>query len=140
LRERFQDNEAKRQELIRLTSQLDRQNRLPIDRIDDHKLVEFSGAVRTRLRDGAPAFRRGYLRLFVDRIEADDNEIRILEPKSWLVRGLAVGLDPADGPVPIFAQEWRAVGDESGHWSHAIKLPAYYRCHTLIGATLARIL
>jgi hypothetical protein len=44
----------------------------------------------------------GSLRLFVDRVEVADNEIRILA-KSGLDRGLAIGLDPVEGPVPNFA-------------------------------------
>ena len=51
--------------------------------------------------------------MFVDRVEVDDNEIRIRGRKTGLVQGLAIGLDPVEGPVPSSAQKWRPRRDSN---------------------------
>jgi site-specific DNA recombinase len=64
------------------------------------------------LRHGDPAFRKAYLRLFVDRIEVDDAEVRIMGSKAALVK--AVGSDdPPEGLVPSFMGEWRPHRDSN---------------------------
>jgi hypothetical protein len=57
--------------------------------------------------------RKRYIRLFIDRIEVDDHEIRIRGPKSVLARGVALGIGSAPETVPSFAQEWRPLGDSN---------------------------
>ncbi|MBF0270441.1 MAG: recombinase family protein, partial [Alphaproteobacteria bacterium] len=74
--------------------------------ITPEKLERFSQEIRDRLFNGTPEFRRAYLRLFVNRIELDDREIRIQGSKSRLAKGIAAPL--GDAPlVPSFEREWR---------------------------------
>jgi len=63
--------------------------------------------------------------MFVDRVEVDDNEIRIRGRKTGLVQGLAIGLDPVEGPVPSSAQKWRAKANESENWVAVLNVPAH---------------
>jgi hypothetical protein len=63
-------------------------------------------AARERLRSEDPTLRKGYVRQFVDRIEVDDHEIRIIGPAANLVGGvLGSGRATASG-VPSFGQGW----------------------------------
>jgi hypothetical protein len=81
--------------------------------LDDRKLGEFAAALRSRIDSGDTALRKRYLRLFIDRIEVDDREIRIRGPKSALSRGAALGIGSAPEVVPRFAQEWRPPRDSN---------------------------
>jgi len=43
-------------------------------------LAGFAEAAHARLRDDDPALRKSYVRQFVERIEVDDDEVRITDP------------------------------------------------------------
>jgi DNA invertase Pin-like site-specific DNA recombinase len=111
-RARYNENEARREELIRLIASLDRELKAPLrQHLDDRKLGAFAAALRSRIESGDTALRKRYLRLFIDRVEVDDHEIRIRGPKSVLSRGAALGIGSAPETVPSFAQEWRPLGE-----------------------------
>jgi DNA invertase Pin-like site-specific DNA recombinase len=116
-RARYNENECRREELIRVTASLDRELKAPLRRhLDDRKLGEFAAALRSRIESGDTALRKRYLRLFIDRIEVDDHEIRIRGPKSALSRGAALGIGSPPEAVPSFAQEWRPLAEVApGH-------------------------
>jgi site-specific DNA recombinase len=80
--------------------------------ITPEKLARFSQEIHDRLFTGTPDFRRAYLRLFVDRIELDDREIRIQGSKTRLTKGIAAPLGEAP-LVPSFEREWRARRDSN---------------------------
>ena len=84
----------------------------PID-VDQEKLQAFSTAVRNRLRDGNPAFRRDWLRLFVNEVIISPDEIRIIGPKERLFSGVVSGGSGRHGPVPSFDREWRTRRDSN---------------------------
>jgi hypothetical protein len=71
--------------------------------LDAIKVKEFSTGVQKRLRDADPAFRREWLRLFVDTVIIGPEVIRILGPKKPLVEGIRAGNAAAMPPVPSFA-------------------------------------
>ena len=100
--------ERDRDELTRLASSLDRQQDLPRNLLTPKNLARFSRAIRERLHDSDGAFRKSYVRQFVDRIEVDDEEVRIYGPKSALVQGLASSPESARTPVPSFDPKWWA--------------------------------
>jgi hypothetical protein len=47
-------------------------------RITQEKIAKFVGVMRTKVLTGETPFRRAYIRAVVDKVEADDNEIRII--------------------------------------------------------------
>jgi site-specific DNA recombinase len=66
--------------------------------------------LRSALASGDLAFRKAYLRLFVDCVVVSDTEIRIRGPKASLARMAMLGsLPPAADMVPSFVREWRPV-------------------------------
>jgi site-specific DNA recombinase len=86
----------------------------PIE-LDPSALQRFSTGVKERLRSSDPAFRRDWLRLFVDRIVIGPEEIRILGPKKAMLAGDASGDELTTTPAPSFARGWRAKQDKDGH-------------------------
>ena len=113
-RARYNENEARQEELIRQIAALDRELKAPLrQHLDDRKLAEFASALRSRIESGDTALRKRYLKLFIDSVEVDDHEIRIRGPKSVLSRGAALGVGSAPEVVPSFVQEWRPLGDSN---------------------------
>jgi site-specific DNA recombinase len=112
MRNRQATLEQRRQELIRLIAMAQRQLDMPRHVISPKKIAAFTAAVQDKLRNGDVAFRKAYLRLFIDRIEVDDAEVRIMGSKAALVK--AIGSDePPEGSVPSFMGEWRPQGDSN---------------------------
>lgn len=59
-----------------------------------------------------PAFRKAYLRLFVDTVTVGDSEIALTGPKAALAKAATLNeLPPAATMVPSFVRAWRPVGD-----------------------------
>jgi site-specific DNA recombinase len=70
--------------------------------------------LQSALASGDLAFRKAYLRLFVDRVIVSDTEIRIRGPKASLAKMAMLGsLPPAADMVPSFVREWRPVRDSN---------------------------
>jgi site-specific DNA recombinase len=64
--------------------------------------------LRSALASGGLAFRKAYLRLFVDCVVVSDTEIRIRGPKASLAKMAMLGsLPSAADMVPSFVREWR---------------------------------
>ena len=66
-----------REELIRLGAEEHRRAQPPQGSITPHKVEQFSEAIMDRLRDPKKQVRKAYLRLFIERIELSDDEVRI---------------------------------------------------------------
>lgn len=97
--------------------------RPPRKAIADSAIERFAAAMRTQLKDGDTALRRAYLRIFVERTEIDDREIRMTDPKSALAKALVEPLPAPTTVVPSLVQEWRAVVDVSENcWGLAARL------------------
>ncbi len=113
LRQRIATLQQGRDDQLRAIAMAERRVSTPIEAITSRKLEAFAAAVRAQLNDPESAFRKSYLRLFVDRIEVDDAEVRIYGPRSALARALEAQQISADGPVPSFVPEWRPHGDSN---------------------------
>ena len=74
---------------------------------------KFTNAVKERLHKGTPEFRRSYLRLFVERVEMDDHEIRIFGSNDVLLQAIKSGGDFFGATVPSFVREWRPLRDSN---------------------------
>ena len=98
--------EQQREELIRRLSALDRRRDIPKGILAPTNVERFTQAVRDKLNAEDPAFRKKYLRQFVERIDFDGEEIRISGPKSALLSGLAETTKPGNHMVPGFDLNW----------------------------------
>lgn len=82
-------------------------------RITADVVDRFGALVREKLRGDDPAVRRGYVRLFVSRVDLAPEEIRITGSKQALAR--AVSRISADGQVPSFDRKWCGREDSNFH-------------------------
>ena len=74
----------------------------------------FASVIQKHLSDPDSAFRKNYVRMFIERVEVDDDEIRISGPKSALVGGLVESTIPDTRQgVPSFDKEWWARQDSN---------------------------
>ena len=81
--------------------------------ITQRKIKAFTRAMRDRLRNGDPAFRKAYLRTVVDRIEVGDTEVRIRGSTAALSHAVAQPEILEEGRVPTSVQEWRATRESN---------------------------
>lgn len=75
--------------------------------IDDGRLQAFSRFMRERLTTGDIPFRKAYLGAIIDRVEVDDDRIRLFGRKDVLEQAVAAGLGPALPGVRTFVRKWR---------------------------------
>jgi site-specific DNA recombinase len=113
LRKRLSGHQSRCQELVRLCSMTERRINAPIEQITPDQIDGFARALRKRLRDGAPAFRKTYLRQFIDHIEVGEREIRISGPKAMLLEQASAGVDSPVPAVRTFEQVWCAREDSN---------------------------
>ena len=82
--------------------------------ITGERLAQLSSAIREMLEHGDPAFRKAYLRLFVEQVVVDDTEIRMRGPVAILAKAATTeGPFPTAGIVPSFVREWRPRRDSN---------------------------
>jgi site-specific DNA recombinase len=82
--------------------------------ITPDKINRVAAALREALKNGDSAFRKAYLRLFVDLVIVGEKDIELRGPTIALAKAASTGrLPPAAGVVPSFVQEWRPVGDSN---------------------------
>lgn len=78
------------------------------------KIAKVGESIRLALQQGDPAFRRAYLRLFVEQVEVDDENIRISGPTAALAQAAA-----AESPESLtangsqFRSGWRPLRDSN---------------------------
>ena len=105
--------EQQREELMRRISGLDRNRDIPKDLFSPVNISRFANTLKAKLNEPNAAFRKQYLRLFVDRIEVDDEEIRISGSKRALAEGIAKITKPGNQLVPSFGTGWWARQDSN---------------------------
>ena len=82
--------------------------------ITEGRLAQLATAIRDVLDNGEPAFRKAYMRFFVEQVVVDEKEIRMRGPIAALAKAaIAEGLFPTAGVVPSFVREWRPIGDSN---------------------------
>ena len=78
------------------------------------KIKKLADAMKLALRDGDPASRKAYLRLFVGKIVVADDEIRISGSTAAIERAAAQeGQSCPTATVPSFVRDWYPVGDSN---------------------------
>lgn len=106
---RLAELRQRREEALRLKAMAERRRVSPIAKLSAERISAFCDAMRTRLLTADSGTRKAYLRLFVERIEVDDAEVRMFGRKDTLERSLS-GEEPE---VPSFVQGWRPRGDSN---------------------------
>ncbi len=101
--------EKERAEIIRLKSETVRQSALPAKVLAKNSLERFTEGVRANLRGEDPAFRRAYVRQFVDRVEVSEGEVRISGSKAALAGAIARQETDSPEGVPSFDRGWWSV-------------------------------
>jgi site-specific DNA recombinase len=83
-------------------------------RITGEKLAALATALRAVVRDGDPAFRKAYPRLFVEQVVVGDTDIRMRGPTEALAKAASSGGLPITASmVPSFVRQWRPVRDSN---------------------------
>ena len=92
-----------------------------VPKVDSRKIEAFTKALEARMKDSS-GFGKAYLRMLVDEIRLEGNELKIRG--SYAKLGDAFGMleKMKPGAVPSFIRDWRAGQDESGHWVEAVLL------------------
>ena len=106
--------EAQRAEAEETVSLLETSRRTTAGGMTPERIERCGYLLRTALEGGDVAFRKAYLRLFVDQVVVGDTEIRICGPKASLAKmALQGSLPPPAAMVPSFVREWRPVRDSN---------------------------
>ena len=80
--------------------------------LDSDRIAKFSDLMQRKLDDGDVKTRRTYLSSVIDRIEVDDDAIRVFGRKDVLADAIAGRNSPA-GNVSGFVRKWRARNDSN---------------------------
>lgn len=110
---RLAELRGRREEALRLKRAMERQRDLPSPPVAPGGILAFCEAMQAQLLRTDIATRKTYLRLFVERIEIDDAEVRMFGPKGALEAGLRHGPTNGTSAVPTFVQDWRPRGDSN---------------------------
>ncbi len=98
--------EQRKDELIRQVSSRKRRRDVPTNILTSKNIEKFSNAAKAKLQDKDSAFRKQYLRMFVDRVEVRDDQILISGPKTALANAIANTTKPDTDKVPSYVSEW----------------------------------
>ena len=79
---------------------------------DPEAVERFGRAMRENITTGEVPFRKAYIRSLVDRIEVDDNVVRIIGKKSTLEQAIA-GRETANAGVRRCIPKWRALRESN---------------------------
>ncbi len=101
-----------RADLIRRIERAQAERR-PFAPISTPKLARLGDQLRRGMAAGDMRARRAYVRVFVDRIEVDDREIRLRGPKSALVNAIAGAAEHTAGEVLPLVERWRPRRDSN---------------------------
>ena len=96
-----------------LVTAKERQLSAPHTAITPKKLAMFSKAMADHLMGDNPAFRKAYVRLFIDEVRVRGDEIRITGPKHTLLQAAMEQPNTDQMPVRTFVQEWRPRRDSN---------------------------
>ena len=106
---RLAELRQRREEALRLKATAERRRSRPAMPIAIECISAFCEAMRMRLMTADAGIRKAYLRLFVERIEIDDTEVRMFGSKEALQRSL----NGEQAEVPSFIPKWRPHGDSN---------------------------
>ena len=91
--------------------------------ITPDKLNALSMAMQKRLAEGPPELRQAYMRLILDSVTIDHNDVRIEGPPVILEKLAQTGASKSLPEVLSFGQEWRAGVDKGENWRVTLEFP-----------------
>ena len=112
LKERLDALKAQRDDAKRLYEMAEAPA-MVVPTITDEMIERFAHDLRLKLLDGPIAMRKAYLQTIVDRIEVDDQEIRVFGRKDRLLNQLVSGRPKPSSKVLSFGRQWRPQGDSN---------------------------
>ena len=92
---------------------LERQLKSSQRTITPQVIGRFGSLLRDGLRGDNPALRQAYVRLLIDQVVVEDEEVRIRGSRKALERAVAATAASTRKGVPSFAREWRARQDSN---------------------------
>lgn len=101
------DRERAQAALDRIQAQTAPPTEIPLAAIE-----EFGRTMRENIANGEIPFRKSYLRAVIDRIEVDDNSIRIIGDSATLEQVIA-GKSVPEAGVRSFERKWRSLGESN---------------------------
>ena len=114
LKERLDTAKVARHAAVARVRLLERPEGTGDSMITPEKIDGLATVLREMLHSGDIAFRKAYLRLFVDRVIVGDDGIKLRGPTIALAKAAALGaLPPAGEVVPSFVRGWRALVDSN---------------------------
>jgi site-specific DNA recombinase len=113
LREQLGRRKAQRDETERQMASLGRHLNIPTGWAGPQKINAFAAGLRDLWNGSDHRFRQAYLRLLVDKVEFNGQEIRISGSKDVLAAAIAQGATAHPDQVRSFAQEWRPRRDSN---------------------------
>ena len=111
LRSRAQKLQAQRNETLLEMAKLEDRNRQGLPKVDSSKIQAFAKVLEARLKDVRNGFGKAYLRLLVDEIRLDGNELKIRGSYGQLGEAFGMLEKMKLGEVPSFIRDWRARQD-----------------------------
>lgn len=111
LKDRLQSARGRLSSIQDTIASLERQLSGGLATVTPEKIEKFGRLLADNLRNGPPPFRKAYMRLLIERIELDDDEVRIIGPIGQLERALETKDFQAMPAVPSSVREWRPHGE-----------------------------
>jgi site-specific DNA recombinase len=105
-----------RQRIAALTADitsLERQLASTQRRVTPEMVGKFGALLRDGLRGGNPALRQAYVRLLIEQVTVEADQVHIRGSRKALERAVIATAASARGKVPSFAREWRARKDSN---------------------------
>ena len=126
VQDRIRDVDRRKEETLRQIAMTKRQLDVPTKLLSPRKLEAFAHAMRQRLKDGNVQFRKSYLKLFVDSVEVDDEQIRISGSTATLARAAQSAKELDAKGVPTLVREWRPLPDSNRCCRRERASPAFF--------------
>ena len=108
LRERLAQLRLRRDELDREISALQDELLTGIPALTADKIATLSQAMRQRLEQGPSELKQAYMRLFLDKVEVREDEIRLAGSKAVLAKAALKVMPSSVSEVLSYARQWRA--------------------------------
>jgi len=111
LRARTQKLKARRSEILTEMAKLKDRHAIAVRRVNPETVKAFCAALKERFNDPTSGLGKAYLRLLVDEIRLDGNELVVTGSHRRLADAIGFMQKRKLGEVPSFVRDWRARQD-----------------------------
>ncbi len=113
LRSRTQKLKARRSEILTEMAKLKDRQAIAVRRVNPETVKAFCGALKERFNDPTSGLGKAYLRLLVDEIRLDGNELVVTGSHRRLADAIGFMQKRKLGEVPSFVRDWRPGQDSN---------------------------